>query len=332
MIVVCIVTLFLLCSANCCAGSLKVVCKSVANVWSEPQEVIPLHELPFASSDMETLKTQILYGDYVTAEQENDNVWAFIRISGQRIFDTEKKQWKEVEGWVRAADLQETPKAIAKNFVVAQQWFSILQEPKVDSTVVARVSFGTLLSGDSYDDTWIKVWLVDGSIGYIQTVAVLSFTKKRSQESKRELLVSFAKMFLDSPYCWGGCSAWDWRDKQSITSIDCSGLIFLCHKASSVKIPRPIQSQFLISTPVKPSKLQPGDLVFFAYPKSNYSRVAYVAMYVGDRMFIGMAGKEGPEQKVCMISDEDLLGISLENLQNGSIVNGKKIWCRTFIK
>lgn len=138
-------------------------------------------------------------------------------------------------------------------------------------------------------------------------------------------------MFLGSPYCWGGCCPQDKQGKYAITSFDSSGLVFLCHKACGIIIPRNAHHQYLYSSEVKPSNLQPGDLVFFMYPKSNYTQVAHVAVYAGDGMLIESVGNDDTQKNVLMIKDTDLLGTSLATLKNYETVNEKLIWCGTFV-
>lgn len=327
--------LLLWCSTNCLAVDpypyLAVCHQPVANVWTEQQEDVPTHSHPLMSGDLPHLETQILFGDYVEVTKETEG-WCFVKVLEQRNYDAEQKQLKEVVGWVRPSNFYQILETKKKNLAVIQPWGSIHAKPETGAMVVAKVVFGAQLLGEPYDDTWFEVRLTGGKVGYIKKAAVLHFAVVCSQKSKQGLLVSFAKMFLGSPYCWGGCSAWDNRGRNLITSFDSSGLVYLCYKALGIAIPRNVHSQFECCTPVEPSKMQPGDLVFFACPKSNYTRVTHVAMYVGDGMLIEATGKDDTEKKVRMVKDTDLFDVPLYALENNEIVKGKKIFCGTFIK
>lgn len=202
MFFLCLFILFL-CSTNCFTDPFFARCKQpVANVWVEPQEDCPTHGLPFMSSDLGRLETQILYGDYVKIIKQN-NDWAFVQISCQIHFDSKSQMWGDKCGWVRTSDItkpyklnwnvfESSPEVLA----VIQPWFSIRNEPDdVTSKVIARVPFGTQLEGIPHNNMWFKIGLVDGTVGYVKQTGVLQLNKKYSQQTKRDLLVFLQKCF-----------------------------------------------------------------------------------------------------------------------------------------
>jgi cell wall-associated NlpC family hydrolase len=85
-------------------------------------------------------------------------------------------------------------------------------------------------------------------------------------------IIAQAKRFLGVRYLWGGLSTW---------GFDCSGLVWDVFRAHGMTVPRDADPQYRHGTPVAPSDLRQGDLLFFGSP----SYVEHVAIYLGhDRM------------------------------------------------
>ncbi len=80
---------------------------------------------------------------------------------------------------------------------------------------------------------------------------------------------------LGRPYRWGG--------EEPGTGFDCSGLVFFAFGAVGVDLPRVVREQERVGRPVRPSELQPGDLVFFA---TRGSRSNHVGVFLGDQRFV----------------------------------------------
>jgi gamma-D-glutamyl-L-lysine dipeptidyl-peptidase len=91
-----------------------------------------------------------------------------------------------------------------------------------------------------------------------------------------EELVEEAKKFLGLPYLWAGAAGF---------GFDCSGFTHTIHKANGITIPRDSGPQSKEGLIVDKDKLQPGDLMFFAYDEGK-GRVHHVAMYAGNGMMI----------------------------------------------
>ncbi|MGN6132726.1 MAG: NlpC/P60 family protein, partial [Nocardioidaceae bacterium] len=86
--------------------------------------------------------------------------------------------------------------------------------------------------------------------------------------------VNFALAQVGDAYVYGasGPSAWD-----------CSGLTMGAWAQAGVSLPHSAAAQMGYGTPVSPSQLQPGDLVFY------YSPVHHVAMYIGNGQIVHAA-------------------------------------------
>lgn len=61
---------------------------------------------------------------------------------------------------------------------------------------------------------------------------------------------------------------------------DCSSLVQWAYAQAGVSLPRVSHSQYLATTRISASQLQPGDLIFYA----RGGRVYHVAMYTGPGM------------------------------------------------
>ncbi len=88
--------------------------------------------------------------------------------------------------------------------------------------------------------------------------------------------VAFARQQLGEPYVWAadGPDAWD-----------CSGLTMAAWAAGGTSLPHYSVAQYDVSTPIAPSDLQPGDLVFWG-DSTDPGSIFHVALYAGDDMII----------------------------------------------
>jgi cell wall-associated NlpC family hydrolase len=88
--------------------------------------------------------------------------------------------------------------------------------------------------------------------------------------------VSFARAQLGEPYRWGaaGPDAWD-----------CSGLTMGAWNAGGKALPHYSVAQYEQSSPISPSSLQAGDLVFWG-SSSSPSSIYHVALYIGGGQII----------------------------------------------
>ena len=96
-----------------------------------------------------------------------------------------------------------------------------------------------------------------------------------TSESLGEQIVAKAKTCLGVRYVWGG---------QSMKGFDCSGLVYYVLKSVDYSPSRSSSEQYKMGSYVSKSKLQPGDLVFFA--GTYKSGISHVGIYIGDGQFI----------------------------------------------
>jgi cell wall-associated NlpC family hydrolase len=88
--------------------------------------------------------------------------------------------------------------------------------------------------------------------------------------------VAVAAQFLGVPYLWGGATP--------LTGFDCSGLTMYAYAQVGIHLTHYTGAQFNEGTPVPPTALQPGDLVFF--DAGAFGVPGHEGMYVGGGLFI----------------------------------------------
>jgi cell wall-associated NlpC family hydrolase len=90
----------------------------------------------------------------------------------------------------------------------------------------------------------------------------------------RERMVAAALAQVGRPYRYGG---------ETTRGFDCSGLVRYAHGTVDIEVPRRTREQAASVRPVDPSRLEPGDLLFF---RIDGNRPSHVSIYVGDGHFV----------------------------------------------
>lgn len=102
-------------------------------------------------------------------------------------------------------------------------------------------------------------------------------------------IVEYARKYVGVPYVWGG---------QTMSGIDCSGLVQSVYGHFHISLPRTTYQQATIGVPVSRERLVPGCLVFFNTTGDRYS---HVGIYVGDGKFISATSSKGV--RICKIDN-----------------------------
>lgn len=92
--------------------------------------------------------------------------------------------------------------------------------------------------------------------------------------AKRSEIVLAALGHLDTPYVYGGTDA---------NGLDCSALVQRVYRHVGKSVPRSSREQARVARRVSRSRMQPGDVVFFAI---NGRQISHVGIYIGDGRFV----------------------------------------------
>ena len=114
--------------------------------------------------------------------------------------------------------------------------------------------------------------------GIIEAYYIVSpdaYGSPTTDAARRERIVRTARKYIGLPYRWGGDSVEE--------GFDCSGLTMTVYRLNGLNLPRSSRQQYRTGTPVPRSRLQPGDLVFFA--TSGRGTVSHVGIYTGAGRF-----------------------------------------------
>ena len=97
----------------------------------------------------------------------------------------------------------------------------------------------------------------------------------------REKIVKTAGRYVGVPYRWGG--------ESPRTGFDCSGLTMVVYRLNGLNLPRSSRQQWEAGRRIDRSRLQKGDLVFFA--TRGGSKVSHVGIYTGGNKFLHAPGR-----------------------------------------
>lgn len=119
--------------------------------------------------------------------------------------------------------------------------------------------------------------------------------------------MSYAEQQLGKPYLWGGTGP---------DFFDCSGLVMMAYRAAGIDIPRTSQHQWAWGPRVSASRVQPGDLVFFAGADGTRASPGHVGLVVGGGLMIEAYGTGFPI-RVAPYSSRDPIGFTRPWAHNG---------------
>jgi peptidoglycan DL-endopeptidase CwlO len=112
--------------------------------------------------------------------------------------------------------------------------------------------------------------------------------------------ISYAEDQLGKPYQWGGTGP---------DAFDCSGLVMMAYRAAGIDIPRTSQQQWAWGPRVRPSQVEPGDLVFFAGSDGTAESPGHVGLVIGGGLMIE-AYATGYPIRVAPYGDRDPVGFT----------------------
>ena len=127
----------------------------------------------------------------------------------------------------------------------------------------------------SNQEGWIAKEMVD-----VSEETFIPYSKVLGEE-----VVEYGKLFIGTPYVWGG------NDLKN--GVDCSGLTKKIYEGFDINISRISYTQVNDGKEVNKSELRPGDLVFFDTTGVNNGNISHVGIYAGDDMFLHADSTKG---------------------------------------
>jgi len=219
----------------------------------------------------------------------------------------EKGAWTNVRtpddytGWMLVSSLRRygpDDHAYASAGTVAQvenPFANVYSEPNVTKhqpvlTLPFAARLEVISEPENNGGRWLEVWLADGRTAWIQRGDVSLNPRPLSIEQTIDL----AKRFLGFTYLWGGTSSF---------GFDCSGFTQMLVGRRGIVMPRDadLQAAWAGVVPVKRSKLQAGDLLFFG---ESSQKITHTGMYIGHGQFIHDSTHEHPGVQIGRLADQ----------------------------
>nr|WP_326215093.1 SH3 domain-containing C40 family peptidase [uncultured Oscillibacter sp.] len=156
---------------------------------------------------------------------------------------------------------------------------NVRSSASTDSSVLATVDKGTIVTVNGFENGWYDVTCEYGTEGYIRS-DFLDLTANDSSSSSSDI-VAAAKQYLGTRYVYGGSSP---------SGFDCSGFTMYIYGKFGYSLPHSATSQWQSGLGTKIwgiNALQAGDLVFFCDPsRSNGKACSHAGIYIGNGQFI----------------------------------------------
>lgn len=213
-----------------------VVQESIATELTVTRGRTPVRDRP--DDDSERV-TELRYGQAVEGF-DADGEWRRVRCPDGYL------------GWVSGETLTDPEPIDSDRFVTAPrvedpEFFDPAETEHMDVLYAGNPCERTATrSGDGT----ITVRFRTGAVARLPTDAV----GQPPEDSDGGDVVAVAESFLGTEYRWGG---------MTVDGIDCSGLVWVAHRANGVVMPRDADQQRRMGRPVPRSDLEPGDLLFF---------------------------------------------------------------------
>ena len=151
-------------------------------------------------------------------------------------------------------------------------------EPDITSIPVSDAVLNNLLIHSRDLDSWAKVILPDGRVGFINKQEIELVREYQDYINQESMLISNAISMIGIPYLWGGNSS---------KGNDCSGFTQTVFMASGIQLPRDARQQALVGKTINYGQFKKGDLLFFG----NEDRITHVGISIGEEEFIHQGSK-----------------------------------------
>ena len=225
--------------------------------------LVPCRSQPFDKSEM---VTQLLFGEHFRILEEQDK-WILIKIA----FDG-------YECWIDKTQYKK----------ISEEEYNLLSdEPqRLSFELIKKIGKSeNILLGSVLPDFKKGKFRIAGNEYVFRGKTILTdFNQKpatRSKQlSKRTSIIGIAKLYLNSPYHWGG---------RSPCGIDCSGFTQMVFKLNGIQLPRDAWQQAEKGEALNfIEEAQKGDLAFF---DNEEGKIVHVGIIIDKNKIIHSSGK-----------------------------------------
>jgi len=213
--------------------------------------IVPIRKQP---SDCSEMINQILFGE-IYEVIESQNKWIKIQLNHDGY-----------KGWISINQFIEINK---KDYIFLKSHNSKVVNEKFITLIKNKIPFEIVIG--SFLPFFKKNYL---------TVNDISYKLDKSLNKNNYSLLEKAKLFLNTPYLWGG---------RSIFGIDCSGFMQILFRLEGKTLPRDAYQQAKEGVLIDSLKnSQSGDLAFF---NNNKGKIIHVGMIIEKDKIIHASGR-----------------------------------------
>ncbi|KAB2329935.1 NlpC/P60 family protein [Cytobacillus depressus] len=225
------------------------------------------HEKLLGLCDQNLVQTQVLLGQEVYVLEEKVG-WAHIIVPNQ----ASSKNKEGYPGWIPAAQIVQSQDSALKKGQVAVVTQKVATLYGIDYKPIMSLSYQTVLPIISSGNNWVRVQMPSGA-GFFKAEDVTQYDSIQDlPKGNGKNIVAAGVQFLGLPYLWGGMSSFGY---------DCSGFSYSMCRANGYTIPRDAHDQAASGKNVDLDKIEPGDLLYFAYEEGK-GKIHHVGIYYGE--------------------------------------------------
>jgi cell wall-associated NlpC family hydrolase len=252
-----------------------VVVKPVANMYSA------------AAEDADVVSQAICGSSVVLMEERGE--WVKVRTpddyTGWMLLSTLRRYGPDGHAYASAGTVAQVENPFAN---VYREASVRKHQPVLTLPFAARLE--VISEPENNGGLWLEVRLADGRTAWIQRGDISLNPRPLSIKET----IALAKRFLGFTYLWGGTSSF---------GFDCSGFTQMLVGRRGIVMPRDanVQAAWAGVVPVKRSKLQAGDLLFFG---ESPQKITHTGMFIGHGKFIHDSTHEHPGVQISRLADQ----------------------------
>jgi cell wall-associated NlpC family hydrolase len=281
----------------------------VANLRKMPVDAAP------ARGSRASMESQLLYNEVLAVRGERGE-WLYVEALEQE--KCVAGTWQGYPGWVRKKDAAPCEGPGPYNCVVKAAFAVVRSSPSPGGAAVFPLSLGTRLLLTEEERGFTGFAMEGGRTGWVAKGEAAHMSPGGPVAAAE--VVRLARLFLGTPYLWGGRSMPMPLVGGPAMGVDCSGLVSLAFRAAGIDVPRDAHDQWKRAAPIEAGALKAGDLIFLAKP-GGADPVGHVMLYIGGGQLIE-ATETGDTVRIRTLSER--LGADLEGLAGGRATGGAK--------